>query len=509
MSQHHSSHPYSQTDIVHAHRIMGNTQDPNPTITTESHGDGQSSTLKTHKVYESEQIKVLRHEYENQDVLDFITLLPNNYIDVYIAYRREGGGHLLPDKQQVLLIDIDDGEILLVNPASAQQVMRFTTSDEDDHISIHDNLVNPVEIHSGAGDDRIIAGSGRYEIYAGPGDDDITLRGGSGYSHVEGGEGNDEINAAGFAHGSFYGGPGDDTIQGSDRTAVILGGVGNDALIGGSGNNIICAGPGDDRIQAGEGNNVIYTSEGFNQVENLKPTDTTYYNFKSELTVDCTKISPEQMDTFPPGQIASNAIHLEPRPLNPSAFIIQGSPFFVGRATDDLYLLNASPTGQRLLSLLEQAFSTSGKPITINELKLSVNGEFIPEDKAGAEKAYIENGQAGTPSYGGHIWYSAHNMKSGTPSVIVLFHELCHAYNLVTGTRLRGTSLDADIGPYMPRAPIKNTELQAVGLPTEASPFDFDGDPNTPPTTTNPEAFSENALRKELGWNLRMQYSLG
>lgn len=32
-----------------------------------------------------------------------------------------------------------------------------------------------------------------------------------------------------------------------------------------------------------------------------------------------------------------------------------------------------------------------------------------------------------------------------------------------------------------------------------AAPFDFDADPTTSPTTTNPEAFSENGLRKELG----------
>ena len=151
---------------------------------------------------------------------------------------------------------------------------------------------------------------------------------------------------------------------------MILGGQGDDTLTGGSGQNVICAGPGDDRIEAGDGQNTIYTSEGFNQVEKLKATDTTYHNVRSELAVDCTKITAEQMDAFPSGQIASNTIQLEPKPLDLSAFIIQGSPPFIDRAKDDFYLLNASPTGQRLLAVLQQAFITSGKPITINELSL-------------------------------------------------------------------------------------------------------------------------------------------
>jgi len=52
---------------------------------------------------------------------------------------------------------------------------------------------------------------------------------------------------------------------------------------------------------------------------------------------------------------------------------------------------------------------------------------------------------------------------------------------------------------------VSNQELQALGLPTSAAPFDFDHDPDTAPTTTNPEPFSENGLRRELGLPLRLQ----
>lgn len=50
-------------------------------------------------------------------------------------------------------------------------------------------------------------------------------------------------------------------------------------------------------------------------------------------------------------------------------------------------------------------------------------------------------------------------------------------------------------------------ERQAVGLPTDAEPFDFNDDPLTPPTSTNPEPFTESALRKEMGLVQRNSYS--
>lgn len=118
---------------------------------------------------------------------------------------------------------------------------------------------------------------------------------------------------------------------------------------------------------------------------------------------------------------------------------------------------------------------------------------------------FIDNGLPSRPSYGGKIWYNTTDVRPGTPSLINLFHELCHAYNHVSGPLLRGSSLDG-IDGLKPRAEVDNSELQAVGLPTGAAPFDFDRDPSTPPTTTNPPAFSENGLRRELGLPPRKQY---
>ncbi|WP_373460780.1 M91 family zinc metallopeptidase [Pseudomonas sp. W3I7] len=37
-------------------------------------------------------------------------------------------------------------------------------------------------------------------------------------------------------------------------------------------------------------------------------------------------------------------------------------------------------------------------------------------------------------------------------------------------------------------------------------PFDFDNDPSTPPTTINPEHFTENGMHREMGRPLRKSY---
>jgi hypothetical protein len=49
-------------------------------------------------------------------------------------------------------------------------------------------------------------------------------------------------------------------------------------------------------------------------------------------------------------------------------------------------------------------------------------------------------------------------------------------------------------------------ERQVVGLDTGEAAFDFDDDPRTPPTETNPAPFNENALRAELGLPARLSY---
>ncbi|TNE69246.1 MAG: type I secretion protein [Rhodobacteraceae bacterium] len=70
-----------------------------------------------------------------------------------------------------------------------------------------------------------------------------------------GGAGNDTLDGAG-GDDRLYGEEGDDTIYGGDGDDVIDGGTGNDTLYGGAGADIIDGGDGDDTIYAGGGDTV-------------------------------------------------------------------------------------------------------------------------------------------------------------------------------------------------------------------------------------------------------------
>lgn len=480
-----ANHPFHSFDTTNYIRINGNTH---------------NSTLHQ-LIHASEGIQIVRRmdETANVDSLDFL-MTGQSDVTVFVDKHHPDG-----PVTQTLIVRINVHQGFIIRPASNTQVMTFITGDENDEISLGPHIVNPCVVHAGGGDDEIDSFAPHAAIYAGPGNDHVTVREGTCYA--EGNEGDDRMYSLNDGHVTFHGGPGNDMLEGSRHTALsyLDGGEDDDYVVGGGGPNILVGGPGDDQIEAGDLHNVIYTGDGYNQVEKLKTSDTTYHNVKSDLTVDCTQVSLEELDKYAPGELASNAIHVEPRPFNPAAFSLNGSEQFVKRAMDDFGLLLGSPTGQALLAQLERAALSSGKPFQINELVSGTDARFVAADAAGAAQAFIHDGLAGTPTYGGSVTYSVRDVMGANPSVIALFHELCHAYNHATGTLLPGTSPQPSHGMLPPKQ-VRNTELQAVGLPTSAALFDFDGDASTPPTNTNPQTLSENGLRKELGLPLRTRY---
>lgn len=482
-----SHHPFHSFDTTNYIRINGNTRI----------SDGADSV----QVYSAENIQIIRrlNNVNGSDALEFHV---SGQSTVNVAVDRHDPQGVIT---QMLIVRINDEHGFLVRPASNTQTMAFFTGDEDDEVNLGPHIINPCVVHTLGGNDEIHSSAHSARIYAGAGNDQIAVI--EGRCYADGEEGDDDIHSANNGHVTFHGGPGNDTLEGSRHTALsyLDGGEGDDTLIGGGGPNILVGGPDDDRIIAGDQHNVIYTGDGYNQVENLKPSDTTYHNVKSDLTVDCTSVSQDELDKFPPGELASHAVHVEPQPLNPAAFTLSGRPHFIERAKDDLRLLLASPTGQKLMDVLERAALESGRPIVISELLTGNNASFTPANSAEADNAFIKDGHPGVPSYGGTVAYSIQDVMGNAPSVIALFHELCHAYNHVTGTLLPGSSPQAWDG-LLPAKLVRNVELQAVGLPTNAAPFDFDGNPATPPTNTNPVAFSENGLRQELGLPPRARY---
>lgn len=120
----------------------------------------------------------------------------------------------------------------------------------------HDSLTGGAarnSIDGGDGDD-IIQAAGPSSFYGQFGDDRIT--GGDGADYIDGGDGNDVINAGG-GDDEVDGGAGNDTIDGGAGVDVLRGFVGMDDLRGGTHNDVLEGGPGLDRLQGDQGDDTL------------------------------------------------------------------------------------------------------------------------------------------------------------------------------------------------------------------------------------------------------------
>ncbi|PAA15228.1 hypothetical protein CJU81_03270 [Pseudomonas fragi] len=390
-----------------------------------------------------------------------------------------------------LLLDLNH-ERYRIKPASAKQIIEIHTLHGNDTVYIADTLKNTFHIETGPGNDTVVTGSGKVTVLTGTGDDIVMTRDGA--SHVDTGDGNDIVNANGSGTTVAYTGRGADFFRGGAGMAFIHAGEGDDVTVGGQGHSIVCGGDGDDLITAGAGSNVIYGSQGQDILNELKDSDKVFTD-SEPATISKGRIIPHKKP--------ANAFIVSPEPLSESGLIIQGSETFIDRVQDDLKLLLGSGSGSQLLRELTKSIRKSQKPITIAELKYVNNGLYIPN--LGDGRSYIQVGMAGLPDFGGTVYYNPTHSLPGALPLTALYHELCHAYNFVTGTRFMGSSPDGRRATK--QAPlVSNEELQATGLPCSTEPFDFDKDPATPALLTNPSPYSENGMLEELGLALRKTY---
>jgi len=134
-----------------------------------------------------------------------------------------------------------------VRTFNAKEIERIEIylGDGNDHASIADNIILPVQIDGGAGDDYLRAGGGPAVILGGKGSD--KLIGGHGNDQILGGDGNDMI----------IGGCGDDILDGGVGNDLLFGCLGNDSLLGGDGNDLLFGGRGNDKLYGGTGNDLL------------------------------------------------------------------------------------------------------------------------------------------------------------------------------------------------------------------------------------------------------------
>lgn len=434
-----------------------------------------------------------------------------------------------------LAIEVN-GEEFRVEMARGQQ-LTLRTGAGDDVIDIAPDVRVSLIIDAGDGADQITTGAGDTLVFGGAGDDVITL--GSGNHYVEAGAGDDVV-IGGDGYNVIYGGDGDDVLIGGNGGNYIDGGAGDDRLSAGAGDDILIGGRGNDHIdlgadsevevqsgdtlshialdqgvplsaliranpqlanpnlihpgqliqveRTGGGVNRVYAGDGDDRVVNAGASDVIHAQSTDRVS----------------GNDSVRVVNIEIDPALGQSIRIEGSPEFRERVMADLDFLRSSPNGQQMLAELDRA-AGNGNTVTLRELENENNG-FATESRPGTWRdTEIRNGQAGA----GGDTDIVYNPSFSDPAIfpapsVVLYHEMSHAYNAVTGTFQPGSYNGPDVQDHG----VPNAERQAVGLEASAPPFDFDRDPATPPTTTNPRPLTENGLREELNLPLRPSYRL-
>lgn len=368
--------------------------------------------------------------------------------------------HSLPYADLQVRIDFEAAPVprLLIATKSADDQLRLDASDGTLLLTLNDlqyriePIVEPLDliIDTDAGDDTVRTEGlrGKITLRTGAGDDLIKV--GAGNFYIDSGAGNDTVLTRGHGMHTIYAGDGDDTCFGGEQLTFMAGGEGDDRLVAGAGLSIISPGPGEDSIFPGSGSNVVYSSDENDLILREKGT-LRLHRGGSHRAGD-------------------------------QALRIEGSDGFVKRVEADLDLLRTSPTARLLLQALDEAASAHGTQVTVR-FTHEPNGYF------GHPHWPVIDGQRAPAGQSGELVYNPAWQPPGSFPVVVLYHELCHAYNFATGSMFGF-----------------DHERQVVGLPTEHPPFDFDDDPQTPPLNTNPDPFNENSLRRELGLPPRLNY---
>ncbi len=385
--------------------------------------------------------------------------------------------------------------------------LNIRTNGGNDRISVDKHVNIEMNIDSGDGDDYIVANGRLGIVNAGKGNDYIRL--GTGDMVAFGGDGDDVI-IAGSGNAVVSGGKGNDRLYANHlcpktnlRQVYLNGDQGDDKLYGGSGKVILNGGLGNDKLAAYR-QTTFYTGAGKDTVHSYDTKDLIYAK-KTDTVHSLTSVKPHYFKYTDAGK---------------KGFKVEGDARFVERTEDNLEQFRGSPVGQRMLQEMDRLAEKNGNAVVIkrspyvgtnlyglgNKFKDKLSDAEIAKHLGQPELGYVKDGVPGSKATHAEILFHPDYFEKtfSISPLIALFHEMSHAYNGATGTNIPGQSpaFSTAEGPMT----IENLEYQAIGLPTGSQPFDFDNDPSTPPTDTNPYPFNENALRKELGVPLRDRY---
>ncbi|MBQ7568837.1 hypothetical protein IJT17_08540, partial [bacterium] len=309
-------------------------------------------------------------------------------------------------------------------------------------------------VHGNGGDDVIVAFGGETSLYGDAGND--AIHGGTGRDYIEGGDGDDVIDG-GLGGDVIYGGEGNDTIVGGEGDDFVNAGAGNDKVYGDAGNDIIFGLSGDDEIYGGEGQDTIATGDGNDIVDAgddadadiIRYTDSDHGHdqvLNAGANDDAMALDPISVsyDTF---KVSPNMTYRYGAQAFEFTLDDETYQAFAGIVNDNLEAFACIEPGQELLTNI----TDSGHTVTFEYFAMN-NGTCTPVD-LGAGDAIITENPDGTRTYEAgagtdsviqlnpafidfavidpryaSVSYSAQN------NMLIMAHEMCHAYNNATGT---------------------------------------------------------------------------
>jgi len=377
--------------------------------------------------------------------------------------------HVLPYQDQAFIIAREDRivrvqalrpSVMLSVEAHASGVMLRSSGLRYELALMGDDILH---VRTGPGNDRVhvaTAVANQVVVETGDGDDIVQV------------EGLATADSTAVGRVVVDAGPGNDLIETTRLQQVeIDAGTGNDTVHSGAAHAFIYAGEGEDIVKVVEGRAVIEALDGHNRL--------TTGMLDDRLYGDARAITPEGGFTAPVlydlAQTTLPADYLK-------TFLVQGEAHYIEKVNRQLNLLRASPTASVLLHDLV----TNGARVVISSIE-ALDNAYADYDPGQGDPT-IRNGKRGARALNCRIGYNPLAQRPDTPSLVMLYHELCHVWNFVTGSVM------------------DEPERQAVGLEAGPQGFDYDDDPATPPDTSNPFPFNENALRLELGLPARQTY---
>jgi subtilisin family serine protease len=149
---------------------------------------------------------------------------------------------------------------LLTFVASSTSAINIFAGDGNDRLSIGAGVIGSY-VDGGAGNDVLVGGDGN-----------DTLTAGAGKNELRGGGGNDRLNGSGGRDGLF-GDAGEDRLYGNGGDDTLDGGNGNDTLFGGAGNDALVGGPNNDKLYGDSDNDTLTGNRGTDLLDGGTGTD--------------------------------------------------------------------------------------------------------------------------------------------------------------------------------------------------------------------------------------------